>query len=315
MDQPDGIPGLPPWSVGAALDVMDELGVASAILSISSPGVVLPTASQTKDLARAVNDAGADAVRDAPDRFGLFASLPLPDLDEALAELGRAMDELGADGVALMTNTGGRYLSDPAFGPLLEEMNRRRVIALMHPVSPPNHESVSLGRPTPMIEFPFETTRAVVDLVLSGAIARFPSIRWIIPHAGAALPVVASRVAVIAEIFKTEGAGVDVDAALRGFYYDLAGLPLPILLPALIALVGTDRLLYGSDTPFTPTPTVIALAARLAASDLLADTRGSVFRGTAEMLFPRLGHATGGTQEGRRFPSSVDCTGSTPTTK
>jgi predicted TIM-barrel fold metal-dependent hydrolase len=133
----------------------------------------------------------------------------------------------------------------------------------------------------------------VVDLILSRATARFPRIRWIVPHAGTALPVLAWRVAFVAELLGTEGAGIDVDEALRTFYYDPAGLPLPILLPALIALVGTDRLLYGSDTPFTPASLVGSLAARLNATELLDDdARAAALRGTAEALFPRFARSS-----------------------
>jgi predicted TIM-barrel fold metal-dependent hydrolase len=293
MYPPDNIPGLPSWDVDATLEIMEALGVATAFMSISSPGVWLPTRADTVALARDCNDEGAAAVREHPTRLGLFAALPLPHLDDSLEELGRASDELDADGVCLMSNQDGRYVGDPEFYPLLEELNRRKTVVMLHPASPPNHESVSFGRPTPIIEFPFETTRTVVDLILTGAIARFPDIRWIIPHAGATLPVLASRVAFVAELLSTQGAGIDVDAALRSFHYDLAGAPLPILLPALIALVGSDRLLYGSDTPFTPTPPAVNLAAQLHGTELFDDeTRAATFRGNAEALFPRLSLAT-----------------------
>jgi predicted TIM-barrel fold metal-dependent hydrolase len=167
---------------------MDSVGIAKAMLSISSPGVLLPNNGATLELARTVNDEGAGLVRDSPGRFGLLASLPLPHVDEALDELTRAVDELHADGVVLETNFAGRYLSDPRFIPLLEELDRRSIVVLLHPVSPPNYQAVAFGRPTPLVEFAFETTRAVIDLAVCGALDRYSRIQWIITHAGGRCP-------------------------------------------------------------------------------------------------------------------------------
>lgn len=286
---PDNIPGLPSWSVESALEAMDALGVACSILSISSPGITMPDAGATIDLARAVNDAGAAAMSAAPGRFGLFASLPVPDMEASVAELERALDELGADGVTLLTNVDGCYVADARMAPVLAALNERSAVVFLHPSGPPNSAAVSFGRPIPMLEFPFDTTRAVVDLILSGTIERYPAIRWIVPHAGACLPVLASRVEFVLELLRTDGYGIDVAAALRRFYYDLAGPCNPILLPALVALAGTDHLLYGSDTPFTSTSAAIKLADDLADADVLANARErGTLRTAAEGLFPRL---------------------------
>jgi predicted TIM-barrel fold metal-dependent hydrolase len=283
LDRPDNIPGLPDWDPDTQLATMNEVGINKAMLSISSPGVLLPTKGATEELARTVNDEGAALVRDAPERFGLLASLPLPHVEEALNELTRAVDELHADGIVLETNSAGHYLSDPRFIPLLEQLDQRGVVVLLHPVSPPEYQAVAFGRPTPLIEFAFETTRAVIDLALCGALDRYPRIRWIITHAGGALPVLAHRVA---ELSSWPEPPVDVLAVLRQLYYDLAGTPLPILLPALIALVGSQRLLYGSDMTFTPVAAVKDLAAALQRTELLdGAARATMLRGAALTLF------------------------------
>ena len=232
MDRPDNIPSLPEWSLGTTLAAMDSIGIAASVLSVSSPGVILPTQAATVALARQVNDECAEVVQNAPGRLGFLASLPQAYLDLSLEELDRALGDLGADGVILMTNANGSYVSDPGFAPALEEMSRREAVALLHPASPPHHEAISFGRPTPMIEFPFETTRTVADLILSGATSRFPGIRWIIPHGGAALSVLAARISWVAELLAADGAGIDVNAELGRLHYDLAGAPLPIQLPA-----------------------------------------------------------------------------------
>jgi predicted TIM-barrel fold metal-dependent hydrolase len=289
LDHPDNVGRLPDWDVESQLATMDSVGIARAMLSISSPGVLLPGRGATAELARAVNDEGVALVCDAPGRFGLLASLPLPYVDAALDELTRAVDELDADGAVLETNFAGRYLSDPSFVPLLEQLDRRGAVVLLHPVSPPAYQAVAFGRPTPMVEFAFETTRAVIDLALCGALDRYPRIRWIVTHAGAALPVLAHRVAAFAGAPGSNSA-VDVVAALRRLHYDLAGMPLPILLPALIALVGTERLMYASDMTFTPAAEVKDLAAALQGTELLDETaRASILRGAAVRLFDRSG--------------------------
>src|SRR5205823_12202954 len=103
-----------------------------------------------------------------PDRFGHFASLPLPDVDGALAELARALDELGSDGVAIETNANGVYLGDARYQPLWAELDRRAAAVFVHPTPPPPPEDISLGRPRPMLEFLFDTARAASDLAFTG---------------------------------------------------------------------------------------------------------------------------------------------------
>lgn len=292
--QPDGMPGMPGWSLAAALELMAATGVGAAVLSISSPGVHFGSDSAGKDtaardLAAHVNDAGAQIVAARPAQFGLSAVLPLPDVDGALLEVARAYDELGADAVALKTNYHGRYLSDPEFAPVLAELNARGAVVTLHPTSPSCWEAVALGRPRPMIEFLFDTTRCVVDLALSGTLASHSAIRWIIPHAGAVLPTVAHRVAAVAALTGQPG---DVPAMLAGLYYDLAGVPLPVAVDALLALVEPDRLLYGSDYPFTPAPVVTDLAAALAKAPALAEARLALSPDSpGTTLFPRLHNA------------------------
>jgi predicted TIM-barrel fold metal-dependent hydrolase len=288
---PDGMPGLPGWSAETAVALMDASGVAASVLSVSSPGVHFGDASlgrnqAARDLAREVNDEGAQIVVQNPARFGLAATLPLPDVDGALAELARAYDELDADAITLHSNHHGRYLSDPAFAPLLADLDARAAVVTLHPTSPPAVGMVGLERPAPMIEFLFDTTRCVVDLVLSGALDRYPRIRWVVPHAGAVLPVVAHRVAAMSSL---TGPAVDVPAVLGRLYYDLAGMPLPVALDALLAVVGTDRLLYGSDFPFTPAPLVAELAEELRQAPALRTALLSpVPNSPAATLFPRL---------------------------
>jgi predicted TIM-barrel fold metal-dependent hydrolase len=290
QQHPDGMPALPEWDAGAALAMMDDVGIAVAVLSLSSPGVAFLPPDERAALARAVNDDGVAAVADHPDRFGLMATLPLPDVEAGRAELARAFDELGADGVGLHTHYDGVYLGDPRLDPVLADLDARGALVTIHPVSPCGWEGVALGRPRPLVEFLFDTTRAVINLALTGAFARFPAIRWVVPHSGAALSVLVDRVDRIHPAIKApDSPDVELLAALRGLYFDLAGAPLPRSLGALLQVVDPDRLVYGSDFPFTPAPLVRALAADLAATPLLAgDARTAALRDNALALLPRL---------------------------
>jgi predicted TIM-barrel fold metal-dependent hydrolase len=272
-DQPDGFPYIPEWSAVDHVAFMDRLGIARSLLSVSTPGVRFGDV----DLARAVNEAGRRAVVDHPDRFGLLASLPLPDVDAAIAEIAHCCDHLDVDGFVLLTNLDGNYVSDASFAPVLEELARRHARVLLHPTSPACWERTSLGRPRPMIEFLFDTARTVVDLVLSGALAANPDLELVVPHAGAVLPLIADRVSAFAPLLAPD---VDVLGDLRRLHYDLAGHAVPRALDALSTLTSADHLHYGSDWPFTPEPVAAAAAERI-------DDVGLPLRTNTERLFRR----------------------------
>ncbi|HEY7134267.1 MAG TPA: amidohydrolase family protein [Acidimicrobiia bacterium] len=289
-EQPDGFPQVPAWSPEEHVAAMDRLGIATSLLSISSPGVHLGNVDATRELAREVNDAGRRAVVDHPDRFGLLAALPLPDVDAAIAEIAYCCDHLDVDGFAVLTNVDGIYVGDHAFEPVFGELDRRGARVLIHPTSPPCWERTSFGRPRPMLEFLFDTTRAVVDLVLNGVVAKNPDVAFLVPHAGATLPMVADRVHVFAQLVAVDPA-VDVLRDLERLHFDLAGFPIPRQLDALLTLTTFDHLHYGSDYPFTPEFAVTAARELLAdahrrtsAADPLLDA----LRTNTERLFPSL---------------------------
>lgn len=257
IQHPDGMPAWPQWSKAAALATMDRLHIQTAMLSISSPGLFLGEEADFSQLARQVNDAGAALVRAHPTRFGLFASLPLPDMAAALAEVRYAYDTLRTDGIVLLTNYQGTYLGDPRLDLLLAELDKRRAVVFLHPTAPFGPSSLTLGYPVPLLEFMFETTRAVTHLLLQRVPARYPGIRWIVPHAGAALPVLLDRVAGLAAAMQLNAPSpAELLAAFRSFYFDLAGTPLPHTLPALRTLADPAHLLYGSDYCFEAEPLV-----------------------------------------------------------
>ncbi len=287
---PDGMPAYPQWDAAEHLKLMDEWGIGAAILSISSPGTHFGDDLAARALTRHVNDVGAALTRAHPDRFGYFASLPLPDLEGSLAEAAYALDELGSDGVAIETNAHGLYLGDESFDPLWAELNRRGTVVFVHPTSPPCFEKTSLRRPRPMLEFVFDSTRAVSDLVFAGVLTSHPDVQWIFTHGGGTLPLMADRM----ELFRTVFLGGSPDEPtvqdqVGALWFDLAGTPFPHQVPALVAAFGSDRVLYGSDYCWTPAH---GTSAQIASIDTAPPPPGDDWRSltsrNAARLLPRL---------------------------
>ena len=288
VDQPDGFPRVPMWSADDHVAVMDRLGIDAAVLSVSSPGVQFgdgASASDAVELARCVNDVAAATVADHPGRFGAFASLAMANISESLAEIERALDGLGLDGINVLTNVGGTHLGDKSLEPIMAELDRRRALVFIHPTSPACWECTSLGYPRPTIEFPFDTTRAVTNMLLSGVLTRYPDIRWIVPHAGGTLPFLAPRIAGISVLLGAEDPAV-VIAQLRRLHYDLAGSASAAVVTSLLTLVDRQQVLYGSDWPFTPEPIVAGALGWITGAEnpVSAATLGE----NAAALFPRL---------------------------
>ncbi|GGW09357.1 amidohydrolase [Streptomyces capoamus] len=287
---PDGMGSWPAWSVEAHLELMDRNGIATAMLSMSSPGVHFGDDMAARLLARQVNEYAAELTRDHPGRFGVFASLPLPDVDGALEEIRFAFDELAADGVALLTHTQGVYLGDRRLEPVFDELDRRQAVVFLHPTSPVCWEQSALGRPRPMIEYIFDTARTVTDLLMAGVLTRHPNLRVIVPHCGGALPVLADRIGEFMRLFlPTQKPPVpDGVQQLRGLYYDIAGTAFPRQVLALLQLVDPDRVLFGSDYCWTPPPLADAHIAAIdaAESPVQGTTWRSLTTANAERLFP-----------------------------
>lgn len=253
IDRPDNMPGWPSWSVEAHLDVLDRAAVQKAILSISSPGIDFGVDESAARLGTHVNDFAAEVSREHPDRFGFFASLPLPNVDGALDEIERAF-AMGATGVAIESSAGGTYLGDPSYAPVWAELNRRRAIVFVHPTSPPAAELTDVGLPRPMLEFIFDTTRTMTDLIVSDTLKKNPDVRVIAPHCGAALPFLAERIQFVLNVLDAAGEShntPDFVAQLQLLWFDVAGFPMPTQVPALLSTVGPEHLLYGSDYCWT----------------------------------------------------------------
>ncbi len=220
---PDGFHELPAWTANAHVEMMDRIGIAVSMLSISSPGVHFGDDAAARFLARQVNDDGHRARSAHPGRFGVLATLPLPDVEGAMEEIGYCYDELAVDGVCLLTNSNGVYLGDPAIEAVFDELDRRGARVFIHPTSPACWEHTSFGRPRPMVEFLFDTTRTIVNMILNGTVARHRNIEFIVPHTGATLPMIADRVAGFSMILPDVDPSAAVLADLARLHYDVAG--------------------------------------------------------------------------------------------
>ena len=274
------------WSPQQSLDAMDAHGVATAVLSLSTPGVWFGDAKEANQLARRVNDYGADLLRKYPGRFGLFAAIPLPDTEGSLREIEYALDTLKADGIALLTSYGDKWLGDPAFGAVLEELNRRKAVVFVHPTAPNCCRALVPGIATLMTEVPQDTTRTIISLLFSGTLTRLKDIRFIFCHAGGTMPVVAARMTHYAPKNIAEVLPNGVEYELRRLYYDIAVSGYRPAISALTGLVPIQQILFGSDFPYRKLGETADTMAQLGLGD--ADL-AAIARGNAATLLPRLG--------------------------
>ena len=279
---------LPPWSPDSAIDFMNSQQIATAILSLTAPGITGWDNSGRREMARRVNEYTAGLVAKRPDRFGHFATLPLPDVDGALQELEHALDTLRADGVILLANYGQKYLGDAAFEPLWAALHRRQAVVFVHPGQPPL-PTVD-GVAGPLVDYPFDTTRTAVQLVLNGIIGRYPGMRIILAHAGGFLPYASHRFAELARVFRPDAAEpADILSSFQRFYFDTALSSSPAALPSLKAFAGSNRILFGSDFPYVSAGIVASFTGKLDAyDDLTANEQRAISYGNAGALFPRL---------------------------
>ncbi|MDQ8705428.1 amidohydrolase family protein [Streptomyces sp. LHD-70] len=277
---------IPEWHEDAALEVMADNDIVSAVVSVSTPAVEPAGQEEARAMARTLNAFCADLRDRMPDRFGFFATLTLPDVEGAVREACHALDELGADGVTLLANSKGIYLGDPSFDPLMEQLNRRSAVVFVHPSALPA-EPVP-GLPAYAADFLLDTTRAAVNLARSGCLERYPDVKVLLSHAGGFVPYAAERLAQHCAPDGTPGDGLE---RLRRFYYDTALSSSPYALPSLLAFADPTHITYGSDWPYAPSAKSARFAGMLDDFHLTESQRHAINRGNAEQLFPRLASA------------------------
>jgi 6-methylsalicylate decarboxylase len=230
------------------LRTMDGWKIRTAITSLT-PRVVLQNLHRLREVARTCNEFQARMVEEYPSRFGSFALLPMPDVDGALEELTYALDVLHLDGVGLFSSVNDRYLGDPWFDPVFDELNRRKAVIFIHPTHCEAPEHTRLHAPPFVVEYVFDTTRAVVNLVFTGTLKRCPDIRLIIAHGGGTVPFLAQRISML-EGHRHAKCVTDVIPTLRALYYEIASTTAGYSLRCLQELVDPTHILWGSDLPF-----------------------------------------------------------------
>jgi predicted TIM-barrel fold metal-dependent hydrolase len=242
------------WAADKALAAMDDAGVATAILSVTQPGVWKSSDSEGSiKLARECNEAMARLSQDHRSRFGYFAVIALPMVRASVAEVGYSLDALKADGVGLLSSYDGKYLGDPSFIPVLEELNARRAVVYVHPTVPMCCGNLVPDIPATATEVPGDTTRTIESLLLSGALARFDAIRFIFAHGGGSLPFLAERMLAAIDPHPPADKGYlsayNARAALARLYFDCASVANPPAWAALTTFTTPERILFGTDYP------------------------------------------------------------------
>lgn len=276
------------WSPKRAIEEMDKNGVETAVLSMSTPGIWFGNVEQSRRLARQCNEYAAQRVVDFPGRFGFFAALPLPDTEGSLAEVQHAFGTLKANGVVLLTSYADKWLGDPAYDAVFEELNRRQAVVYVHPATPSCCTRLMPHVPPFLTEFIQETNRAITSLMYSGSLSRFPGIKFIFSHAGGAIPTLAGRIAQLGgapQLAAKVPNGVEYE--LKRLYYEIANSANAPAMAALTSLIPISQIMFGSDFPLVPLPATAQGLRKLALSP---DDLDKVQRLNALGLIPGLAH-------------------------
>ena len=280
------------WTPQKSLHDMDRTGCAAAVMSSGPPGVWLGDREQSHRLTEIINEFGAEMVRDHPTRFGMLATLPLPDIDFSLRQIEYAFDVLKADGIGLMSSYDAKWPGDPSFAPVFDELNRRKALVQIHPTAG-KHTHGMLPEPAPpIIEFMFDTTRAITNLLYSGTFARCPDINWIFLHGGGTLPFLADRIAMWARAMKNNMALMEripngVEHELKRLNLDICSVCNPPAMAAILKFVPTNQLMLGSDMPFYSIAAIRQDFDSVRSMLTPSQVEDIEFR-TASRLFPRL---------------------------
>jgi 6-methylsalicylate decarboxylase len=254
------------WNPSQPIEAMDRAGVQTSYSSVTTPGVYFAEgfgnqqapkgakfANDVRALARDANEFGAKMKADYPGRFGIWAALPLPDVDGSLKEIEYAFDKLRLDGIGLMTSIGTKYLGDAAFAPVFDELNRRNAIVYTHPlVCPLSEYMIPKVGPT-ILEYSNDTARTIVSWIESGSADRCPNVRWIFSHGGGSIwsaRYVGGEIGTSKKAFEDRTQMPNKLAHLRRFYYDIAATSNFMQIENLKTMVGTTHIVFGTDHPY-----------------------------------------------------------------
>ncbi|KAL4895036.1 hypothetical protein BDV59DRAFT_200293 [Aspergillus ambiguus] len=289
---PSGWP-TPDWSPEASLQNMESNGVRKAILSLTAPGATIaPDMQSARLLARQVNEEAARLSKQYPGSFGFFAALPsLMDIPGSLAEIKYALDVLKADGVTLFTRygDGNNYLGHGIFTPIWQELDARKAVVFIHPTHPVNTSWTNPILPQPVIDYPHETTRTAVDLIIGNVTQKFPNCPKILSHAGGSLPYLISRIATTSKATESSKltfgkTSEEIMSDFQSFYYDLALSSSPAVLNMVLELVPHAQITYGSDFPYADSAKIAGFREELDSFHMERKLREMIYHGNIEEL-------------------------------
>ena len=246
---------LPTWDAKRHIAFMDSAGIRTAVLTMPAPQPYYGDTEESAECIRRVNEVSAEVKRQYPDRFKFCAALPLPDVDAAVREAVYALDTLKADGVKIATNSRGLYLGDEKLDTLMDVLNKRHAVIIIHPHRPtPYPEKIIATTPLAMYEYPAETTRAVVNMLARNVLVRYPNLKVVVPHCGSFLPLALPRMKSILPAMVKQGymRPIEWEGNLSRLYFDLAGSPTLDVLRSMLTITTPDHILYGSDYPYLP---------------------------------------------------------------
>jgi predicted TIM-barrel fold metal-dependent hydrolase len=274
------------WTPRRSLDDMDAAGNATAFTSITAPGLALLGRERLSAATRECNEFGARMAADHRERFGLFASVPLPNVDGALHEIEHAFSALQADGIALLTSYGDAWLGDSRFAPVMDELDRRRAVVYVHPTVSNCCRNLIPGVADWVLEYPFDTMRAIASLLFTGTLARCRQIRFIFAHVGGVLPLLVGHLVRAARVdAKLAAMAPDgVGAHLRVLHYDTALRMHEVGIQSALQFVDASQLLLGTDAPLRRS---VDQLAELHAQGLPADVLRAIEHDNARRLLDR----------------------------
>jgi predicted TIM-barrel fold metal-dependent hydrolase len=283
----------PHWSVESAISYMDEHDISACVLS-DPDSANHATGQEARNIARRVNETLADIVSRHSSRFGAVATLPGQDADDAVAEIVYALDVLKLDGVSTSTSINDVYLGEPQFDPWFEELNRRAATLFVHPTFAKATQPLLIGLNPSVLEFMFDTTRMIANMVAAGAKSRFSKIKIISTHGGGTIPYLVNRIQTLEHTFgvgpgRLELSPEEVREGIASFYCDLTAATSGAQLAAILKLVPASQLVMGLDFPLMPKSTfapAIADIGRYPAFNK-ADLQGLSY-GNAGRLYPAL---------------------------
>jgi predicted TIM-barrel fold metal-dependent hydrolase len=285
---------LPKWDATAHVQFMDKAGAEWAMLTMPAPHPYFGDGSESSSFIRSFNEASAKVKAAFPGRFKVCASLPLPDVEAAIKEAIYVLDVLHADGIKLASNSRGQYIGDATLDPLMEVLNQRHAVIIVHPHGPALvSEGIINNTPLAMYEYPAETTRGIVNMISRNVPARYPNIKVVVPHCGSFLPMAIPRMKSILPVMVAKGLmqNIDWEGNLQRLYYDLAGSPEPEVIKMLLSITTPEHIMYGSDYPYLPDEILLKnknrLQEALAKDEELSKYADAIMWGNACRLFDR----------------------------